>query len=125
MPRFGNISQAPGWPTIPRASLRSQQWSHSICLSPARAPIRGAANGQGKAALSGTTEPGMQPYSAYFAPVERAGDLVASRNLLALIEFAESGGGGDSDPRRLTVGLPQLGPSPLLEVWESATPVES
>ncbi len=67
----------------------------------------------------------MQPFSVSFAPVSSAEKLLADRRLLALIEFGSAAGGRNEDPRRITVGLPQLGPSALVEVWKSATPVES
>jgi len=66
----------------------------------------------------------MQPFSANFASVDSAAELLEDSHVLALIEF---GGGGrrDADPRRITVDLPQLGPCPLVEVWRSETPVVS
>jgi len=67
----------------------------------------------------------MQPFSANFASVGSAGELLDDEHVLALIEFGSAGDNGASDPRRITVGLPQLGPSPLVEVWKSATPVVS
>ncbi len=67
----------------------------------------------------------MQPFSANFASVSSAEELLNDQHVLALIEFGSSGDEGDTDPRRITVGLPQLGPAPLVEVWRSATPVVS
>ena len=67
----------------------------------------------------------MQPFSANFAPVRSASGLLDDQHVLALIEFGDSADEGGTDPRRITVGLPQLGPSPLVEVWRSATPVVS
>ncbi len=67
----------------------------------------------------------MQPFSANFASVGSAGELLDDQRVLALIEFGSAADDGASDPRRITVCLPQLGPSPLVEVWKSATPVVS
>lgn len=67
----------------------------------------------------------MQPFSANFESVGSAGELLDDQHVLALIEFGNAGDEGAPDPRRITVGLPQLGPSPLVEVWKSATPVVS
>jgi chorismate lyase/3-hydroxybenzoate synthase len=67
----------------------------------------------------------MKPISAYFTSADDKRKLLADRHVLALIEFCGNGGETDVDPRCITVGLPQLGPSPLLEVWRSETPVES
>lgn len=65
----------------------------------------------------------MQPFSASFTSTERRSELLADRQVLALIEFGVTESG--ADPRCIPVDLPQLGPSPLLEVWRSETPVES
>ena len=67
----------------------------------------------------------MQPFSAHFASVKDSRELLDDPRVLALIEFGVAAGDGDRDARRITVGLPQLGPSPLVEVWKSATPVVS
>ena len=67
----------------------------------------------------------MQPFSAYFTSAERKRDLLEDRHVLALIEFGNAGGTSVVDPRRITVGLRQLGPTSQLEVWRSETPVES
>jgi chorismate lyase/3-hydroxybenzoate synthase len=67
----------------------------------------------------------MQPFSASFTSAERKRDLLADRHVLALIEFGDAGGTSVVDPRCITVGLHQLGPSAQLEVWRSETPVES
>jgi chorismate lyase/3-hydroxybenzoate synthase len=67
----------------------------------------------------------MQPFSANFTSLSSANELLDDQHVLALIEFGSADDQGDSDPRRITVGLPQLGPSPLVEVWKSATPVVS
>lgn len=67
----------------------------------------------------------MQPFSANFASVSSVGELLDDQHVLALIEFGRSSDEGGTDPRRITVDLPQLGPSPLVEVWKSATPVVS
>ena len=67
----------------------------------------------------------MQPFSAKFAPARNANELLDDQHVLALIEFGRSADEGRADPRRITVGLPQLGPSPLMEVWRSTTPVVS
>ncbi len=67
----------------------------------------------------------MQPFSAHFASESSARELLDDQHVLALIEFGGTGDEGDTDPRRITVGLPQLGPSPLVEVWKSAMPVVS
>lgn len=66
----------------------------------------------------------MQPFTAEFASVDRASALLDDPHVLALIEF---GGDGrrDADPRRIRVDLPQLGTSPVVEVWMSASPVVS
>ena len=52
----------------------------------------------------------MQPYSATFASASGAGELLDDQHVLALIEFGSAGDEGDTDPRRITVGLPQLVP---------------
>jgi chorismate lyase/3-hydroxybenzoate synthase len=67
----------------------------------------------------------MQPFSAKFAPARNASALLDDRHVLALIEFGSSADEGGTDPRRITVDLPQLGPSSLVEVWRSTTAVES
>lgn len=67
----------------------------------------------------------MQPFSAHFAPLDDARALLGDQHVLALIEFGDAGDESTSDPRRIAVGLPQLGSSPLAEVWTSETPVES
>ncbi len=67
----------------------------------------------------------MQPFSAHFASVSSTRELLDDPRILALIEFGGTSREGDRDPRRIAVGLPQLGPSPLVEVWKSATPVVS
>ncbi len=67
----------------------------------------------------------MQPFSTNFASLSSANELLDDQHVLALIEFGSADDVGDPDPRRITVGLPQLGPSPLVEVWKSATPVVS
>ena len=67
----------------------------------------------------------MQPFSAKFASVCSIGELLDDPHVLALIEFGGTAREGDRDPRRIAVDLPQLGPSPLVEVWRSATPVVS
>jgi chorismate lyase/3-hydroxybenzoate synthase len=67
----------------------------------------------------------MQPFSTNFASLSSANELLDDQHVLALIEFGSADDEGGSDPRRITVGLPQLGPSPLVEVWKSATPVVS
>jgi chorismate lyase/3-hydroxybenzoate synthase len=67
----------------------------------------------------------MQPFSATFASVSSTRELLDDPLVLALIEFGAAASQGDGDPRRIAVGLPQLGPSPLVEVWRSATPVVS
>ncbi|MEE9149176.1 MAG: hypothetical protein V3U27_17465, partial [Candidatus Tectomicrobia bacterium] len=67
----------------------------------------------------------MQPFSTNFASLSSANELLDDQHVLALIEFGGADDEGGSDPRRITVGLPQLGPSPLVEVWKSATPVVS
>ena len=67
----------------------------------------------------------MQPFSANFASVHSASELLDDPYVLALIEFGSSTDEGGTDPRHISVGLPQLGPSPLVEVWRSATPVVS
>jgi chorismate lyase/3-hydroxybenzoate synthase len=66
----------------------------------------------------------MQPFTAEFASVDSATALLDDPHVLALIEF---GGNGrrDADPRRIGVGLPQLGAAPVVEVWRSASPVVS
>jgi chorismate lyase/3-hydroxybenzoate synthase len=65
----------------------------------------------------------MQPFSVYFAPLDGAGELLDNQHILALMAFGSPGDEVEADPRQITVGLPQLGPSPLVEVWESPTPV--
>jgi chorismate lyase/3-hydroxybenzoate synthase len=67
----------------------------------------------------------MPPFSAYFTSADRKRELLADPHVLALIQFGDSCGEEDVDPRCITVELAQLGPSPLLEVWRSETPVES
>ncbi len=67
----------------------------------------------------------MQPFSISFASVSSAEKLLADQRVLALIEFGSVAAARNEEPRRITVGLPQLGPTPLVEVWKSATPVES
>jgi chorismate lyase/3-hydroxybenzoate synthase len=67
----------------------------------------------------------MQPFSAQFVPLGGAQNLLDEQHVLALIEFVGMGDENTSDPRRISVGLPQLGPSPLAEVWTSTMPVES
>ena len=67
----------------------------------------------------------MQPFSAHFASVASARELLDDPRILAFIEFGDGAREADRDPRRIAVGLPQLGPSPLVEVWKSATPVVS
>jgi chorismate lyase/3-hydroxybenzoate synthase len=67
----------------------------------------------------------MQPFSTIFASPNNTGELLDDRHVLALIEFGNADGNGETDPRRIAVGLPQLGSTPLVEVWKSATPVES
>ena len=67
----------------------------------------------------------MQPFSAHFASPGEARARLDDQRLLALIEFGNAEDEGVSDPRRIAVGLPQLGSAPVAEVWTSATPVES
>lgn len=67
----------------------------------------------------------MQPFSVHFSSPSNAEDLLDDRHLLALIEFGAVGDQSESDSRRITVGLPQLGPSSLVELWTSETPVVS
>jgi len=55
----------------------------------------------------------MQAYSAYFTPSERAGDLMANRNLCALIDFGETGG---SAGREHGVGIQTLAELTPIEV---------
>lgn len=51
--------------------------------------------------------------------------MLDDRHVLAWIEFHSAGDEKPEDPRRIAVGLPQLGPEPLVEVWTSTAPVES
>jgi chorismate lyase / 3-hydroxybenzoate synthase len=67
----------------------------------------------------------MQPFSAQFSAPDAARTLLDDRHVLAWIEFHSAGDEPPDDPRRIAVGLPQLGSSPLVEVWTSNTPVES
>lgn len=67
----------------------------------------------------------MRPFSLAFTSADRKPELLADPHVLALIEFGEAVAENGVDPRRITVELRQLGPSPLLEVWRSETPVES
>ena len=74
-------------------------------------------------ALSADT--GSQPFWARFVAADERAELLANPHLLAFIDFDEQGSSESSDPRRIRVGLRQLGASPVAEVWESDAPVES
>jgi chorismate lyase/3-hydroxybenzoate synthase len=67
----------------------------------------------------------MQPFSTFFTSAKRRRDLLGDRHVLALIEFGTDTGANGVDPRCISVGLNQLGPSKQLEVWRSEAPVES
>lgn len=67
----------------------------------------------------------MQPFSAHFESPESAEALLHDDHVLASMEFGAAPASQGADPRRIAVGLPQLGSSPLVEVWTSETPVES
>ena len=67
----------------------------------------------------------MQPFSAHFSAPEAAQALLDDHRLLAWIDFQGPEFEPRKDPRRITVGLPQLGARPLVEVWTSSVPVES
>jgi chorismate lyase/3-hydroxybenzoate synthase len=66
----------------------------------------------------------MQPFTAEFASADSASALLDDPGVLALIEFGRNGR-RDADPRCITVDLPQLGASPVVEVWRSESPVVS
>lgn len=65
----------------------------------------------------------MQPFSAQFSTPDTTSARLDDPHVLALIEFGAGRRG--TDPRRITVDLPQLGASPLVEIWRSETPVVS
>jgi chorismate lyase/3-hydroxybenzoate synthase len=67
----------------------------------------------------------MRPFSVHFSPAGDTAHLLDDRHVLALIEFGGAGDTREQDPRRISVGLPQLDPSPLVELWTSETPVVS
>lgn len=67
----------------------------------------------------------MQPFSAFFESPGSARELLGDDHVLAMIEFGGAGDNSGPDPRRIAVDLPQLGGSPLVEVWTSAAPVVS
>jgi chorismate lyase / 3-hydroxybenzoate synthase len=67
----------------------------------------------------------MQPFSVHFESLDSAEALLDDDHVLAVMEFGAAPATQGADPRRIAVGLPQLGASPLIEAWTSETPVES
>lgn len=84
-----------------------------------------AATGFRMSKPAGRTDAGTQPFSVYFTSADRKADLLTRPDVIAVVEFGDSVGKSDGDPRLISVGLPQLGTSQLLEVWTSETPIET
>ena len=68
---------------------------------------------------------GATPFSTRFVASHEAPALLADPRVLALVEFGEGEDDAPRDPRRIRVGLRQLGAPPIAEIWESESPVEA
>ena len=69
------------------------------------------------------------PFSTRFVAAREASALLADPRVLAMVEFGDELGEAardpPRDPRRIRVGLRQLGATRIAEVWESESPVET
>lgn len=68
---------------------------------------------------------GLRPFSCRFAAAHEKPALLADPRVLLLIDFDDRLAVADSDPRCIRVGLRQLDASPIVEVWESESTVET
>ena len=68
---------------------------------------------------------GQRPFTTRFVSARDTFELLSDPRLLLLVEFGDRIADTPSDPRSILVGLRQLGASPVAEVWESETPVET
>ena len=72
-----------------------------------------------------STVPGhlLAPFRIVYAGAERIAGLLADDRLMAVIGFNQVSAIDREDPRRLSVGLPELGAKETVEVWFSREPV--
>lgn len=69
------------------------------------------------------TEATKAPFCVSYAPASERQTLLARSDVLAVIDFDVQAKRDPNDPRAFCVGLEQIGPSPLLEVWHAPGPI--